>query len=111
MDLRSYYRQIAELEATIETKDALVASLETPDGGKAGVLTEVPRRVACQLVVEKKARLATPEEESEFRRAQQERLEAAERAQALGRLQIGMLPEQELKNLKNLLKLGRKEGA
>jgi len=42
-------------------------SFETPDGGRSGVRTEVPKRLAAKLVVEGKARLASEKEASEYR--------------------------------------------
>jgi len=42
-------------------------SRETPDGGRAGVKTQVPRALAARMIVEEKADLATPEEAEEFR--------------------------------------------
>jgi hypothetical protein len=63
MDLRAYYQKIRKIEAGIELPAAVIVSRETPEGGKPGVRTEVPRRVAARLVVEEKADLATPEEQ------------------------------------------------
>ena len=40
----------------------VVISLETPDGGKAGVPTEVSRRNAARLIVEGWAELANADE-------------------------------------------------
>lgn len=66
MDLRGYYLKLQEMESAIEAQDVYVVSLSTPDGGVAGVLTQAPRRVACQLAVEGKARLATKAEVTAF---------------------------------------------
>ena len=62
MDLRVYFQKIKQLEEIITGAFAVVVSHETPDGGIAGVLTEAPKSVAAQLVVEGKARLASQEE-------------------------------------------------
>lgn len=57
MDLRVYYQKIREAEAKIPGPYALVESIATPDGGKAGLITEVPRRVAAKMVVDGTAKL------------------------------------------------------
>lgn len=66
MDVRIYFQKIRRIEAGIVSPYAVVVSLDTPDGGKEGVTTEVTRATAAQLVVDGKARLATVEETSEF---------------------------------------------
>ena len=58
MDLRMYFQKIRDVEAKIPGTYATVVSLETPDGGKAGLLTDVPRRVAAKMVVDGVATLA-----------------------------------------------------
>ncbi len=45
----------------------VVVSRETPDGGKPGVKTDVPRSLAAKLIVEDQAALASPEETAQFR--------------------------------------------
>ena len=57
MDLRGYYQKIREVEAQIGEPCASVVSLATEDGGVAGVVTEVPRRVAAKMVVDGRAKL------------------------------------------------------
>ena len=66
MDLRAYYQKIREIEARIEEAFAIVVSLETGDGGKAGIATEVSRAIAAKMVVEGIVRMASPQEASEF---------------------------------------------
>ena len=66
MDVRIYFQKIRQIEAGIVSPHAVVVSLDTGDGGKAGAMTEVSRSMAAQLVVETKARLATEEETNEF---------------------------------------------
>ncbi len=67
MDLRHYYAAVRLIEDQIQEQDVLVVSEATPDGGKAGVFCEVSRHAGARLVVEQKARLATAEEQSQFR--------------------------------------------
>ena len=66
MDVRIYFQKVRQIEASITTPHTVVMSLETPDGGKAGTMTEVSRIAAARLVAENKARLATEEESNEF---------------------------------------------
>lgn len=103
MDLRGYYKRIRDLESTIEAKDIVVVSLATPDGGAEGIVTEVPKRVGCQLVVEGKARLATAGETEDFRKTNLTAQQAAEHL-SNRRLQIGLLSEFELKGIKAALR-------
>jgi len=100
MDLKRYYQKIRDIESTILDAFAVVESLETPDGGKAGALTEVPRRVAAKMVADGSARLASVEEAQRLREAQAEAQRAAEQAAAVGRVQLTVLPTDELNRLR-----------
>jgi hypothetical protein len=86
MDLRQFFRKIRDVEAGIAEQFPLVASLETGDGGKSGVLSEVPRYQAARMIVEGKARLASEEEKQIYieqeaaARKHFDELEAAKRA-------------------------------
>lgn len=57
MDLRVFYQRIREVEAEISEPFVRMVSKTTPDGGKAGVKTDVSRRVAARLIAEGKAEL------------------------------------------------------
>ena len=61
MDLRFYFNKIREISTTIPSDFVSVISLETPDGGRAGVISEVTRRDAAKLIAEGRAHLAQPE--------------------------------------------------
>jgi hypothetical protein len=67
MDLLAYYEKIRKIEAMIEAVFAVVTSRATPDGGRAGVMTELPRAAAARLIADGKADLANPEETAQFR--------------------------------------------
>ena len=62
MDLRVYYQKIKEVESKIADAFAVIVSLESPDGGKAGTQTEVTRSLAARMIVNGLARLATAAE-------------------------------------------------
>lgn len=62
----------------METMFAVVISRATPDGGRAGVKTELPRAVAARLIAEGKADLADPEETARFRSASEAKWKEAQ---------------------------------
>ena len=94
MDLRIYYQQLRQVEATVPTDPVLVCSLATSDGGKAGVISEVRRGVAAQLLLQGRARLASDDESVEFRADGLARLERAERDSAVKRIQVTVVPDE-----------------
>ena len=83
MDLRVYYQKIRELEAEIADPFVVIVSRETTDGGKAGIKTDVRRRLAARLIVEGRAELAAPEEAAQFKAERERDLRAAEEMEAL----------------------------
>ena|SRR5690242_4100303 len=100
MDLKRYYQKIREVESTIVDTFAVVVSLETPDGGKGGTLTEVLPRVAAKMVVDGVAKLASKDEARRLREAQAEAQRAAEQAATMSRVQLTVLPTSELNRLR-----------
>ena len=107
MDLKVFYQKLRQTEASIAEAHVGVVSLETPDGGRPGVGTEAPRSLAARMVVEGRARLATPEESAEFRAQAAEAKRAAEQAATASRIQIAVVSDSELKMLKSTLRPGR----
>lgn len=71
MDLRLFYQRMRKLEHEITDPHVVVVSLETPDGGKPGVKTEVTRANAALLVVEGRSRLASKAETAEYHKPHQ----------------------------------------
>jgi len=100
MDLRHYYQKIRETESKIVDSFAVVMSLETADGGKPGILTEVSPKVAAKMVVDGIARLASVEETQRLREQQAEAQRMAEQAASVGRVQLSVLPTSELERLR-----------
>jgi hypothetical protein len=95
MDLQIYYSKIREIEQSLSEASVVVVSRETPDGGKDGVRTEVPRRTAAKMIVEGSARLATAEETREFQlRKAQDKRRADQRA-ATSRMQFAVAAPDE----------------
>ena len=109
MDLRVYFQKIKQLEEIITGAFAVVVSHETPDGGIAGVLTEAPKSVAAQLVVEGKARLASQEEADAFQESKVQAKAESDRAALSGRVRLNLVSESELKAIKTVLKGAKKE--
>jgi len=101
MDLRAYYRKINLIEAEIPESDIVVVSFETPDGGKAGVPSQVPKRVAAKLVVEGKARLATAEESESYLKEIQEASKRAQELHAANKVQVALVSDTELRAIRS----------
>ncbi len=95
MDLKVYYQKIQEIEGGIAGPDAVVVSLETQDGGRPGVKSEVPKRLAAKLVVEGKARLASKEEQEEYRHQVQEATKKAKELAEARKMRVAIIPESE----------------
>jgi hypothetical protein len=101
MDLRQYYQKIRDVESKLLEEFPIVVSKETPDGGKDGTLTEVPKRLAAKLIVDGVARLANAEQTTAFKAAQSAAQKAAEALAAASKVQVTVLASSELERLKN----------
>lgn len=95
MDLRSYFRKIREVESTIADVHTFVSSLETPDGGRAGQITEVTRDMAAKMIIEGRAVLATKSERDDFLKKQAATRAAAQRADLAQKLQVTIVSDGE----------------
>jgi hypothetical protein len=92
MDLRAYYQKVRETEAGMTSPHVVVFSLATPDGGKPGVVTEVPTPIAARMVVEGAARQATDVEIHAFRERQAAAKQAADEAVIASKVQVVVVP-------------------
>jgi hypothetical protein len=97
MDMRVYYAKIREKEDELREDSVVVLSLETADGGRAGVPTEVSRRNAAKLLVEGRAALATEEEAQNFRQAIKEAKTAADEREAARRMEFTLISATDTK--------------
>jgi hypothetical protein len=104
MEITAFYKKVREVEATIKEREVLIVSLETADGGREGVKSEVPRTVAAKLIAEGRARLATFDEIKEYREQAAEAVRVAEQVAASSRMRIAVLSEADLRALKSGLK-------
>ena len=99
MDLKVYYQKIRDIEKSIEDAFAVIVSLETPDGGKPGTLTEVSPGLAAKMIVEGVARLAEIEEAQLFHQRQAEAKRVADQNSTAGKVQLSVVPTDELHKL------------
>ncbi len=97
MDLRAYYRKVREAEAGLAGEHIVMVSLETEEGGKSGIRTEVPRSIAARLIAEGRSRVASEEETELFREANREAKARHEQEEAARRVQVMVIPSQEFK--------------
>ena len=97
MDVKQYYRKINEVEAGLKDKYPMVISLETPDGGKAGVVSEVSRALAAKLIVEGRSALASEAEIERYRNEQTAAKRSAEKAELAKRLQVAIIADPDLR--------------
>lgn len=100
MDLRAFYQKMRKIEQEITAPHVVMVSIETPDGGKAGVRTEVNRESAAKLIVEGRSRLATPEEADEFHRHMRASIREREKAVLTSRLNINILSDDEMATIR-----------
>jgi hypothetical protein len=97
MDLRGYYRKMRQIESEITEPYVVLVSLDTPDGGKAGVRTEVPRHLAAKLIAEGWARLADALETRSFMEENLDAKHIADQLAAANRMQVMVVPANELR--------------
>jgi hypothetical protein len=95
VDLRQYFRKMRELESNISEPFPVVVSLETPDGGKPGLMTEVSRFNAAKMIIEGRAVLATEGEKKTYREQQAALRSAAEKAELAKRVQVAILADSD----------------
>jgi hypothetical protein len=100
MDMRSYYKKVREADAALTGEHFVMVSLETSEGGRPGVRTEVPREIAAKLIAEARARVANEEETHEFHEANRQARVAHEQDEAAKRVQVMVIPAHRLKKQK-----------
>jgi hypothetical protein len=100
MDLKVYYEKIREHEAKLSGDYQVVVSVATADGGKAGVRSEVPNRIAARMVLDGIARLANAKEAEHFRALQVEAKRVADELAAASKMQISVVSRDELDRMR-----------
>jgi hypothetical protein len=97
MDVKQYYRKIAETEAGVKDNFTIVVSVETSDGGRAGVLSEVSRHTAARLIVEGRALVASVQQKQQYFEQQTAIRKAAAKAELARRVQVAIIADPDLK--------------
>jgi hypothetical protein len=92
MDLRAYYKKVREIESGLSGPFVVVVSVETSDGGKPGVFTEVAKLTAAKHIAEGRARVATAEEADEYHLRNLEAKQAFDEAAAMNKMQFVVIP-------------------
>ena len=100
MDLKAYYAKMRKIEMGLEEEFPIIESLETPDGAKAGVRSEVTRAIAARMVADGRARLASKEEAQQYRTENAEAKRVADQMAAAARMQVTVLSDQDLRALR-----------
>ena len=106
MDLKAFYQKVRQVAEKIAEAYVVVISLDTPDGGQAGLASEVAKALAAFLVVDGKARLATDGEAKQFRDQVAQAKAAADQLAAAGKMQFTVLSDADLRALKSGPKKG-----
>jgi hypothetical protein len=85
-----------EIEGGLTEPYPVVISLETSDGGKPGMVCEVPRSVAAKMILEGRATLASVEQKELFLQQQETAKKTAEKAELARRLQVAIIADPDL---------------
>ncbi len=101
MDVRQYFKKLRQIEAAITEEFPIVISLDTPDGGKAGLASEVSRLNAAKMIAEGRAVLADETQRVAYQLAQLEAREAYESADFAKRVQIALVDHTALAQAKD----------
>lgn len=104
MDLRVFFQKLRRIEQEIVDPHVVMVSHETPDGGRAGQLSEVSRSIAARLILEGHAHLASPEQASEFRAKARKAMEEAQQRQIAEKVQVNVISDADLRAMKNALR-------
>lgn len=98
MDVRQYFRKLREVEGGLQDPFPVIISLETSDGGKPGVISEVSREAAAKLILEGKAVLASDGQKQDFLTSLEARKRSAEKSELARRIQVAIIADPELQN-------------
>ncbi len=96
MDVKQYYRKLREIETTMSEPYALVVSLETSDGGKAGMVSEVSREMAARTIVEGRGVIANEQEKQAYLERQTAGKKAALKAELAKRVHVAIISDPDL---------------
>lgn len=95
MNLKTYYQKIRDIEQTLLGPYVVLESNETTDGGKEGLLTEVPRQLAAKMIVDGRARLAAEHAICDFHDKKSAAKRTAEQEAITSQMRIMSVPAAE----------------
>jgi hypothetical protein len=98
--VRQYYQRIRDKEASFKYPYPIVVSVETGDGGKTGVLTEVTAAIAARMVVDGTAIEASEDQATEYRGLQAEERRLAQEAAEAAKVQVAVVTSDDFRRLK-----------
>jgi hypothetical protein len=104
MNLKSYFHKIREFESSISEPFVVLISHETSDGGKGGLLTEVPRAVAAKMIADGRGHVASEDATREFQEKKAEAKRAADNEVTANRMQVTLVPTADLMKAKRFTK-------
>ena len=98
MDLRQYFRKLRDIENGLVDAYPVVISLETSDGVKEGVVSEVSREAAAKLILEGRAVVASEQQKEAFLQHLEARKKTAEKVELARRVQVAIIADPDLHN-------------
>jgi hypothetical protein len=99
MNLKAYYQKIREVERSLIAPFVVLVSHATSDGGKDGLLTEVPGQLAAQMIADGRAHLANDDEARDFRHRAAEAKRAADEEVMASKMQVTIVPTADFKKV------------
>ena len=96
MNLKTYYQKIRDIEHTLVEPFVVLESNETADGGKEGLLTEVPRQLAAKMIADGRARLAAEHSIREFHQQRAAAKRTADQQAVSDKMQMMFVPAADI---------------
>jgi hypothetical protein len=97
MNVKAYYQKIRELEQTLTDSFVVIVSHDTPDGGRGGLLTEVPKHLAARMIADERAHLASEDATLQFREKSADATRTAEELLLADQRHVRSMPASELR--------------
>lgn len=97
MNVKAYYQNIRELERTLTDSFVVIVSHDTSDGGRGGLLTEVPKHLAARMIADDRAHLASEDATLQFREKSAEAKRTAEELSLVDRKHVTPIPSSVLR--------------
>lgn len=98
MNVKAYYQKIRELERTLADSFVVIVSHDTPDGGRGGLLTEVPKHLAARMIADERAHLASEDATLQFREKSADAKRTAEELLLADKRQVRPVPASEMRS-------------